>query len=73
MSCTLGGLCQKFIWIEKLDVALNIDTNKNQNLELLLSAADFHFSVALKMFLYALVSTSRRCKNLYHWKIFDKI
>ena len=25
------------------DVALNVDTNKNQNLELLLSAADFHF------------------------------
>ena len=25
------------------DMALNVDTNKNQNLELFLNAADFHF------------------------------
>ena len=46
MSSMLGSLCKKIFWHQSNsfeDVALNVDTNKNQNLELLLGAADFHF------------------------------
>ena len=41
-------------------VALNMDTNENQNLEPLLSAADFSFCLGTRMFLCTVVSTSRQ-------------
>ena len=55
MSSTLGNLCKrkkkkkkkkKNLLIQSNsceDVVLNVDTNVNQNLKLLLSAGDFHF------------------------------
>ena len=44
MSSTLGSLCKKSLVNQSNgfeDVALNVNTNKTQNLELLLDAADF--------------------------------
>ena len=48
MSSTLGSLCKIFFNQSNSceDVALNVDINKNQNLELWLSAADFHFCLS---------------------------
>ena len=53
VSNTLGSLCKKIFWINQTnfeDVALNVDTNKTQNLELLLDAADFAKSLAMEYF-----------------------
>ena len=51
MSSTLGSLYKKVFWNQSNnfeEMALNVDTNKNQNLEVLLGAPDFHFCLDTK-------------------------
>ena len=47
MSSTLGSLCNKISYLLNCfeDVALNVDTNTNQNLEPLLRIADSQFGL----------------------------
>ena len=54
MSTTLDSLCKNLLWINQMveDVALNVDTNKTQNLELLLDAADFAKFLTMEDFMH---------------------
>ena len=74
------SLCKKTFWINKKsffeDLALNVDTSKNQNLELVAGCLWFPllFGHSRCSFMHLWRnSTSRCCKKQYHWLIFNTI